>query len=80
MHAAYNNSVRSAQILLAKEAKITTQTGYSALMYAAISGNVQMAKLLMGEAGLVTTTNTVDFPKGPSALLMALQQGSTGVV
>ena len=40
MHAAYNNSVRSAQILLSKEAKITTQTGHSALMYAAITGNV----------------------------------------
>lgn len=72
MHAAYNNSVRSAQILLSKEAKMTTPTGYSALMYAAAAGNAQMAKLLICEAGLTTRANTIDFPKGTTALLVAL--------
>ena len=72
MHASYNNSVQSVQILLNKEAKMVTQAGYSALMYAAIAGNVQIVKLLSGEVGFVTKMNTIDYPKGTSALLMAL--------
>ena len=42
-------------------------------MYAAIAGNTEMVRLLSSEAGLVTKSDTIDYPKGTSALLMAMQ-------
>ena len=72
MYAAFYNSEDAIKFLLPRESGLQDSEGMTALMLAALKGHTNIVKLLIPkEAGMFLPYDTLEFPKGSTALLMA---------